>query len=716
MALDNTFGKNIIPDNDDERLDALRRYRIFNTAAESSFDNIAKLATQMFNVPISLISLVDADVVYYKANVGMGNAKTTNRGKSLCSLAVLEPEVTVFEDALKEPCLISNPNVAGDFGLRFYAGAPITTNDGYLIGTLCVIDKKPREFSAHEEALLKGLSKLVMDQIEMRLASIAELDNQFIINEQLSESEKLQSKLNDELAALNEAMAAGNEELTAVNEELTESQYELNNLIKSQAASERKFRSIINQAPVAISILKGRELVVETANEQILQIWGKDKTIIGKPLPIAMPELLGQPYLQMLDDVFTFGAPHFLNAEKTTINYNGDLSDCYFNFVYDPLKNEDGSTHSIMVVAANVTEQVNNKLELKQKHDELTLVAQQLAFTSNFIPQQVWTATPDGMLDYVNEKTIQYFGQPMEALIGEKWLEVVHPADIETAGKAWGNSLATGEPYQTEFRLLSKDGTYVWHLARAIPFYENGTIIKWFGTNTDINSQKLLEQHKNDFIGIASHELRTPITSVKASLQMLVKIKNDPSSELFSKLVERSNRGVQKTIDLLNDLLSVSRINEGQFHLKKHDFDLSKLLAANADNLQLGEARKIELRATLEITVNADENMVEQVIVNFINNAVKYAPQSKDITLLLERNGHMAKLAVKDSGPGIAAEKIPHLFERYYRVDHSGKQAGLGLGLYICAEIIHKHGGEIGVESELGKGSTFWFTLPLINS
>jgi len=223
----------------------------------------------------------------------------------------------------------------------------------------------------------------------------------------------------------------------------------------------------------------------------------------------------------------------------------------------------------------------------------------------------------------------------------------------------------------------------------------------------------LLEQHKNDFIGIASHELRTPITSVKASLQMLDKIKNNPSSELFSKLVERSNRGVQKTIDLLNDLLSVSRINEGQFHLKKHDFDLSKLLAANADNLQLGEARKIELRAAPEITINADKNMVEQVIVNFINNAVKYAPQSKNIILLLERNGGMVKLAVKDSGPGIAAEKIPHLFERYYRADHSGQQAGLGLGLYICAEIIHKHGGEVGVESELGKGSTFWFTLPL---
>jgi hypothetical protein len=114
------------------------------------------------------------------------------------------------------------------------------------------------------------------------------------------------------------------------------------------------------------------------------------------------------------------------------------------------------------------------------------------------------------------------------------------------------------------------------------------------------------------------------------------------------------------------------------------------------------------------LQIYADELRIDQLVVNFVNNAVKYAPNSKDICLNVERVGNMARISVKDTGPGIETDKIPYLFGRYYRADYSGSQySGLGLGLYISAEIIKKHGGEIGVDSELGKGSTFWFTLPL---
>ena len=116
----------------------------------------------------------------------------------------------------------------------------------------------------------------------------------------------------------------------------------------------------------------------------------------------------------------------------------------------------------------------------------------------------------------------------------------------------------------------------------------------------------------------------------------------------------------------------------------------------------------------MELQVYADAERVNQVVINFVNNAIKYAPESKEIKINIEKVTDMAKVSVSDKGPGISADKLTHLFDRYYRVDTSGVQySGLGLGLYISAEIIKKHNGQIGVDSELGKGSTFWFTLPL---
>ena len=124
---ENTFGINIVPDDEETRPDALKRYRSTDTPSENG---MAGLAAKIFNVPISLLSLVNAETVFFKANVGMGKARET----SLCALAILDKEVSVFEDALKATCLLANPNATGDFGLRFYAGAPLTTHDGFLIG------------------------------------------------------------------------------------------------------------------------------------------------------------------------------------------------------------------------------------------------------------------------------------------------------------------------------------------------------------------------------------------------------------------------------------------------------------------------------------------------------------------------------------------------------------------------------------------------------
>ena len=171
----NTFGIPIIPENDKERLKALFRYEILDTPPEGAFNRIASLATKLFQVPIALISLVDNERVFFKANVGMPGVKNVPRGESLCSLAVLQEKPTVFNDAENEPCLLANPLVAGSFGLKFYAGAPLITSDGYNIGTVCLVDKKPRNFSEKEMEMLEDLAAVVMDEIEIRISSIKAL-------------------------------------------------------------------------------------------------------------------------------------------------------------------------------------------------------------------------------------------------------------------------------------------------------------------------------------------------------------------------------------------------------------------------------------------------------------------------------------------------------------------------------------------------------------
>jgi GAF domain-containing protein len=166
--MDNYFDRSIIPDNEEARLKALHYYDVLDNLPENFFTNLTHIVAQTFAVPIALISMVAEEEVHFKGNIGMEGTDRTERGMSLCSLAVLDAEPTIFKDALKDPCLLRNPLVVGDFGLRFYAGAPIKSPDGFMIGTVCVVDKEPREFTETEKELLQRFAQNAMDLIQLR--------------------------------------------------------------------------------------------------------------------------------------------------------------------------------------------------------------------------------------------------------------------------------------------------------------------------------------------------------------------------------------------------------------------------------------------------------------------------------------------------------------------------------------------------------------------
>jgi signal transduction histidine kinase len=279
----------------------------------------------------------------------------------------------------------------------------------------------------------------------------------------------------------------------------------------------------------------------------------------------------------------------------------------------------------------------------------------------------------------------------------------------------WGQALQTGNEYVVEFRLRFKDGSYKWHLARALPLLEDGKIKLWVGTNTNIELQKNNEQKKDEFLSVASHELKTPLTSLKASMQILQRLmKDDRGSDKLPLFIDKASNNLNKLLSLMDDLMNVSKIQHGQLALNKTRIDMVDLINDACEHVRMAGGHKIVLMGDTELMLYADYRRLDQVVTNLVNNAVKYAPQSNRIEITVEHDAVNAKVSVRDFGIGVRPEKIPHLFDRYYRVDSLGVQfSGLGLGLYISAEIIKRHGGQIGVDSELGEGSTFWFTLPM---
>ena len=395
----NTFYTDIVPPNDEQRLRALARYRLLDTPREQVFDNMTLLVAETFQTPVALISLVGAETVFFKSTVGVGNLKCADRGESLCALAIMSPDVMVFEDAALDSAVADSPPIKA--GVRFYAGAPLKTADGFLIGTICTVDFVPRTFSGHDRKVIEALARVVMEQMELRLSVIRETEMQ---------------------------------------------------------------------------------------------------------------------------------------------------------------------------------------AELLQKKDE--------------------------------------------------------------------------------------------------------------------------------FISVASHELKTPITSLTASLQLLDRMKTDPKPEVLERLITQANRSLAKLNLLVADLLNTSRIASGQLELRKSIFNPLELARECCSHVRSEGKHEIILEGDQTLEVLADEQKIDQVLVNLVNNAAKYAPDSKNIYITFGRAGSFAKITVRDEGRGISAEHLPHIFERYYRLDQHNN-SGLGLGLYISAEIIRRHGGQIGADSKTGEGSIFWFTIPL---
>lgn len=403
---------------------------------------------------------------------------------------------------------------------------------------------------------------------------------------------------------------------------------------------------------------------------------------------------------------------------------------------------------SMSVIVTDLTEQKYQENLLKEKNAELTDAQQVVQELNSNLEQTVRERTQKlyeqqerltRVLETMAEGVciIDLSGKLLYAnAMANKLLGIDHVNGSSFSGAGWQLLLLTGEGledaahpmmmtmedekaiYDFEIAVQSPNDDKLYVSINATPLRdEKGAVRGSIGTFMDVTNRKKIIQQKDEFISVASHELRTPITTLKASLQLLDRMKHQPSAAILPTLIEQANKSLNKVSILVSELLNATKVTQGHLELAKTPFVLRDLINECCDSVRSQGHHSIVVEGDNHLQVVADRFRIEQVLVNFVNNAVKYAPGSKEIIISFEQIASAVKVSVKDFGPGIPPEKLPHLFDRYYQGAENGKQySGLGLGLYIAAEIIRKHGGEIGVESHLGEGSIFWFTIPNVTA
>ncbi|MBW4889341.1 PAS domain S-box protein [Mucilaginibacter sp. HMF5004] len=369
--------------------------------------------------------------------------------------------------------------------------------------------------------------------------------------------------------------------------------------------------------------------------------------------------------------------------------------------------------------ARSITEKLNDELEVSVKERTLELFDSREHFKSlaDNVPQMIWTSLPDGTVNFRSRQWYEFTGldvsEPLENIRGL----ISHPEDIEENNRRFTAALKTKQPFMMESRVKRKDGTYRWHLNRAVPMRnETGEITLWIGTSTDIDDQKREMEKKDEFIGIASHELKTPLTSLKGYLQLISGYKKEPLPAPVKMFVNKANEALGKLQYLVNDLLDVSKINAGKLQYQMLVIDLAELVESCINNARhIYPKYDIKNEGGAKMLVMGNMERLEQVMMNLVSNSVKYSKENKQIIISTTTSGNMAKVVVTDFGIGLSESQQNKIFERFYRVeDKKFMSSGLGMGLYICAEIIKDHNGIIGVNSELGKGASFYFELPLV--
>jgi two-component system CheB/CheR fusion protein len=383
----------------------------------------------------------------------------------------------------------------------------------------------------------------------------------------------------------------------------------------------------------------------------------------------------------------------------------------YWRCTNSPILGADNKVEYILKTIIDITGEVNARKAVAESENRLLLAAEATGLA-------IWDLNMITNKFSYSPQLPGLLGCPADVELSLKdVLSRIQTDDMRNIViKAYRNSLLNGN-YLYEVRIIWPDQSLRWVKTQGkVLFNEDNKPVRMLGTIVDITESKRDEIRKNDFIAMASHELKTPLTSLKAYLQLL-EIKLAGTADPFVKTaVAKSGNQVNKMTALIHSFLDISKLEPGKLQIKKQEFDINKLIEEIiAESKLLHNSHVFQFDAADTINVYADREKIGQVISNFISNAIKYSPRNSSITITCETDGSSIQVAVADEGMGIKPKDQEKVFQRFYRAEEDGSKnvSGFGIGLYLSSEIIQRHKGKIWLTSVEGKGSTFYFSLPV---
>ncbi|WP_375447450.1 ATP-binding protein [uncultured Fibrella sp.] len=520
------------------------------------------------------------------------------------------------------------------------------------------------------------------------------------------------------------------------------------------AESEAKFRALIEEAPIATCLLVGAEMVIEIANDTIMNYWGKGPSVIGKPLLEAVPELKGQATMQRLAKGYETGQAYSVRSVSGQLEKEGMLKTYFFDTHYKPIRNTNGDVYALVVMGIDVTEQVVTQQKLEASQTDLIQTNQRLNLALDAGRLGTYELDLATGLMTCSDQCKRNYGQPTEDPFNfPDLLRIIIDADRARVEQTIHNALTTQTTYYAEYRITWPDNSLHWVKASGLGVYAaDGQAVKITGVTQDItarrmaqeeleqqvqqrtqqiqeSNQDLLRSNENlqQFAYVASHDLQEPLRKIQAFGDLLQTQYGDQIGEGVAHL-ERMQSAANRMSTLIRDLLAFSRISTRQEATS--GVSLNQVIHQVLTDLDF-QIRGAE--ADIEVTqlpdVLGDKSQLSQLFQNLLSNALKFhkvgeRPQIRVSAQLVRLDALPTSvkptrkvatyqhITVTDNGIGFDEKYLSRIFQVFQRLHSKSEYAGTGVGLAICEKVAANHGGAITASSEPGRGATFHVYFP----
>ncbi|MBL4675512.1 MAG: PAS domain-containing protein [Mucilaginibacter sp.] len=539
------------------------------------------------------------------------------------------------------------------------------------------------------------------------------------VNERVFAEQALTKKEEKELELI-KALENTNNALVDMQNRLRKINSELQNKLDQLSRNEQFLNRVIMEAPAGLALMRGPSYIY-TIHNATYQAILPGRNLTGRGFFDAVAELKGTPLEEVLHDVYHKGIPHSFSESLVALaDYEGGPTvDRYFTFNYLPWVDDNGKVDGILNMAVEVTEAVKAKQVISNLNDALQTANKQLETATTAARIGTWQIEPLSKELKYNEVLAKIFGyEGPEPMTYEQAIGQVLPDYKDKLVKQINIAIDNGGYYNELYQQKRfNDGKVIW--LRSTGQVSKDALsgeLSFSGVVQDVTLQQEEEQRKNSFIGMVSHELKTPLTSLNSIVQvaaMKLKKSEDP---WLAGAMDKATSQTKKMARLIDGFLNISRLESGQLQIVKQPFIIGDLLRESIEEAKLTDLTyNIQLNISDKVVVQADKDKIGSVITNFLGNAIKYSPKGTAIIVNCILQQDEVLVTIEDNGIGIRSEDIEKLFDRYYRVQDTAAKtvSGFGIGLYLSAEIIKHHGGKIGVESVPGLGSKFYFAIPV---